>query len=188
MLGNLDLQASKKRLEDRAKAHSEKARREAEKERILKERQSARQQAVEEEKRQRRLAQLKAEEEERAKYEEALERNNGVFYHAKLMAVPAPDSIAADKGIKRAADKILLPPSAGARLMSQDVYKNGALFFELSNATGRKTHAGLLEFTAAEGFVALPLKVIKCLWGPDADASVCDGMIEVMYRKLPKGR
>ena len=84
-----------------------------------------------------------------------------MLYRAELTAVPAPDSISADKGIKRAADKILLPPSAGARLMSQDAYKNGPMFFRLTNAAGRSTHAGLLEVSAAEGFVALPRKV----WG-----------------------
>ncbi len=43
--------------------------------------------------------------------------------------------------------------------MQQDAYKNGPMFFRLETAAGSFTHAGLLEFSAAEGFVALPLKV-----------------------------
>lgn len=43
---------------------------------------------------------------ERRRHEEELEANNGVFYRATLTAVPAPESIAADKGIRRAADKV----------------------------------------------------------------------------------
>ncbi len=43
---------------------------------------------------------------ERRRYEEEIEANNGVFYRATLTAVPAPESIAADKGIRRAADKV----------------------------------------------------------------------------------
>ena len=43
--------------------------------------------------------------------------------------------------------------------MGQDAYKNGPMFFQLTNAAGNRTHAGLLEFSAAEGFVALPRKV-----------------------------
>lgn len=47
--------------------------------------------------------------------------------------------------------------------MQQDAYKNGPMFFRLETAAGSFTHAGLLEFSAAEGFVALPLKVGCCL-------------------------
>ena len=46
---------------------------------------------------------------ERRQHEEELEANNGVFYRATLTAVPAPESIAADKGIRRAADKVRVP-------------------------------------------------------------------------------
>lgn len=44
-------------------------------------------------------------------------------------------------------------------MMGQDAYKNGPMFFRLETAAGSCTHAGLLEFSAAEGFVALPIKV-----------------------------
>ncbi|KAL4434646.1 hypothetical protein ABPG77_002769 [Micractinium sp. CCAP 211/92] len=187
MLSASDLRESQRRLESRAREASERAKQKAEKERILAERQAARQAAREEEARQRRLAQLAAEEEERRQHAAELEANNGVLYRAQLAAVPAPESIAADKGIRRAADKILLPPSAGASLMAQDASKNGPMFFKLVTAAGSTTHAGLLEFSAAEGFVALPLKVIHSLWGPDATEEDCAGTLKVSYRRLPKG-
>jgi hypothetical protein len=43
--------------------------------------------------------------------------------------------------------------------MDQNAYKNGPMFFKLTTAGGSSTHAGVLEFSAAEGFVALPRKV-----------------------------
>lgn len=123
-----------------------------------------------------------------------------------LQAVPAPASIAEDKGIKRAADKMLLPPSVGNILMDQKAYTNGAYFFELKNEVGRMTHAGLLDFASAEGFVAIPPKVARCLWGPNCiiteavdtvtggapmpglcSSDTISGPLQVTYRRLSKG-
>ena len=58
---------------------------------------------------------------------------------------------------------MLLPPSAGAELMRQDAPKNGAQLFELRTASGHVTHAGVLDFTAAEGSVAVPPHVLRNL-------------------------
>lgn len=63
MLSDSDLLRSQRKLEARGKEVLEKARQKAEKERLLAERQAARQAAREEEARRRRLAQLAAEEE-----------------------------------------------------------------------------------------------------------------------------
>jgi predicted Holliday junction resolvase-like endonuclease len=65
MLSDSDFLRSQKKLEARGKELLEKARQKAEKERLLAERQAARQRAREEEARQKRLAQLAAEEEVR---------------------------------------------------------------------------------------------------------------------------
>jgi len=189
MLTSGELAASERRLKERTKAEVEKARIKAEKEKILADRQRQRQEAREEEIRSKRLELLRYEEEQREHKEREIEANNGVIWHGKLQAVPSPEDIAASKGIKRAADKVFLPPSAGRSLLNQDAYKNGAYFFELKHPSGRKTHAGLLNFTAAEGFIALPRKVGRCLFGPDAlvqDTDVCEGFLEIAYRKLPK--
>ena len=61
------------------------------------------------------------------------------------------------------------------------------MFFRLEAPNGRSTHAGLLEFSAAEGFVALPPKAVRCLWGPDAGEDACAGRLRVTYSRLPKG-
>ncbi|KAL4537224.1 hypothetical protein Ndes2526B_g04870 [Nannochloris sp. 'desiccata'] len=189
MLTSGELAASERKLKERHKTEVEKARLKAEKEKILAGRQRQRQEAREEEIRARRLEQLRLEEEQRELREREIEANNGVIWRGKLQAVPAPEDIAASKGIKRAADKVLLPPSAGSSLLNQDAFKNGAYFFELKHPNGRSTHAGLLDFTAAEGFIALPRKVGRCLFGPDAlvqDPDICEGLLEVAYRRLPK--
>lgn len=119
--------------------------------------------------------------------------------------MPLPEAVAAGKGIRRAADKILLPASAGRLLMDQGAPKNGAMHFELvCPASGAHTHAGLLEFTGPEGQVALPRAVAEALWGPDPaqgggpealwgpDAAPGGGSggaraVLVRYRRLPRG-
>ena len=58
-----------------------------------------------------------------------------------LTPVPRDEAEASARGIKRNADKLLLPPSVEARLLSQDVARNGPMFFELTSTSGRKTHA-----------------------------------------------
>jgi len=99
--------------------------------------------------------------------EEETEHNRGVYYRAQLQAAPTSAAAAAARGIRRAADKLLLPPSAGALLMAQEAFKNGAMLFELTASNGARTHAGVLEFSSEvpEGVVLLPDKVQDCLWG-----------------------
>jgi ubiquitin fusion degradation protein 1 len=182
-----DLLASQRRLKERAGEVAEKARQKAEKEALVAARRRQREAALEDDKAARRLAQARAEEEASALREAELEANNGVAYHARLQAVPVPEAAAAGRGIKRAADKLLLPPSAGASLMDQGAMRNGPMFFTVTTAAGRSTHAALLEFTAAEGFAALPRKVVRSLWGPNAGEGACAGEVQVAYRRLPKG-
>eukprot|EP00887_Chlorella_sp_A99_P003198 scaffold9.g3198.t1 len=135
---------------------------------------------------------------ERERREAALERNAGVWWEETLAAVPAPSGVAAAKGIRRAADKASRSgcpacgacsdcAEAGCPLMAQDAPRNGPMYFCLSAPNGRSTHAGLLEFCAAEGFVALPPKVIRCLFGPDAGEDACAGRLRVTYARLPRG-
>jgi ubiquitin fusion degradation protein 1 len=145
-----------------------------------------------------------------------LEENRGVSLRVQLAAAPASADAASSRGIKRAADKLLLPPSVGASLMSQDAPKNGAMLFEVAASNGGRTHAGVLEFTAPEGVVLLPDKVANCLWGlpggssssdggssraayqaragspsaaagPASSSSRCCGQVWVRYKRLPKG-
>ncbi|KFM23005.1 hypothetical protein F751_0363 [Auxenochlorella protothecoides] len=128
---SFDFLASQKRLEQRGKAFDEKTRRRAEVERQQKERAAARAAALEQAQRERRLEQAAAEQAERDHLAAELERNRGVTWRARLAAVPLPDAVAAGKGLRRAADKILLPASAGRLLMDQGAPRNGAMHFEL---------------------------------------------------------
>ena len=116
------------------------------------------------------------------------ERNRGVVWRADLRPVALPRSVAESKGLRRADDKILLPPSAGRWLMDQCAMKNGAMFFEVAcPALGTRTHAGLLEFTAEEGTVGLPDAVCLALAGPDRRAEPLPAQVGVRYTLLPRG-
>jgi hypothetical protein len=55
--------------------------------------------------------------------------------------------------------QLQLPRSVGQLLMDQGASRNGAMMFEVKTPGGRVTHAGLLDFSSAEGFVAVPKKV-----------------------------
>ena len=83
--------------------------------------------------------------------------------------------------------QIRLPKSAGDALMSQDAPKNGAMLFELSTSAGRTLHAGVLDFSAAQGTVGVPEHLIRNLWGLTTGDGQCHGHVIVTYKKLPKG-
>jgi ubiquitin fusion degradation protein 1 len=74
-----------------------------------------------------------------------LEENRGVALHLHLAAAPTDPASAAARGIKRTADKLVLPASAGASLLAQDASKNGTMLFEVAAANGARTHAAVLE-------------------------------------------
>jgi ubiquitin fusion degradation protein 1 len=114
-----------------------------------------------------------------------LEENRGVSLRVQLAAAPASADTASSKGIKRAADKLQLPPSVGASLMSQDAPKNGAMLFEVAASNGGRTHAGVLEFTAPEGVVLLPEKVANCLWGLPSSSTGSDGSSSSNQSSVP---
>lgn len=77
--------------------------------------------------------------------QQELEDNRGVSLHLQLSAAPADMASAAARGIRRAADKLVLPPSAGASLLNQSASNNGAMLFEVAASNGGRTHAGVLE-------------------------------------------
>lgn len=83
--------------------------------------------------------------------------------------------------------QIRLPKSAGDALMSQDAPKNGAMLFQLATSAGRSVHAGVLDFSAAPGTVAVPEHLIRNLWGLTTCDGQCHGDVIVSYKKLPKG-
>lgn len=54
-----------------------------------------------------------------------MEHNRGIYFRAHLRAAPTSAAAAAARGIRRAADKLVLPPSVGAALMAQEAFRNG---------------------------------------------------------------
>ncbi|RKP03898.1 hypothetical protein CXG81DRAFT_8891, partial [Caulochytrium protostelioides] len=77
--------------------------------------------------------------------------------------------------------KILLPQSALARLASLHI--EYPMLFEITNiANGRRTHAGVLEFTAEEGRVYVPRWMLMNL-GMDEGA-----LLQIKSTSLPLGR
>jgi ubiquitin fusion degradation protein 1 len=186
-----DLAAAARSLKARTDAFSESQRRRAARVAAAAARQAARAAALEEANRARRLAAAAAEAARDAAREAELEANRGVWFHADLVAVAAPEALAAGRGIRRAADKALLPPSAGAALMDQGAHRNGPMYFEVATPDGAATHVALLEFTSAEGFAALPPKAAAALFGAGATAAAAAGedwgRVHVAYRLLPKG-
>jgi hypothetical protein len=97
--------------------------------------------------------------EEAARLAEEEERllTAGIAYSEELLALEA-----AGEG-----DKLTLPPSALDALTKQDALAQGPMLFRVTRHVGgdakRTTHAGVLEFSAAEGTVGLPLKVQRSL-------------------------
>ena len=121
---------------------------------------------------------------EAAAREEDLERNRGVAFVQTLR--PELSHAAEAKGIVRRADKITLPRSASLELEAQQASRLGQLFFELHNpASGRTTHASILDFSALEGTVGLPEEVLANL-GISAEAMAAERRptVQVRFRAL----
>lgn len=104
--------------------------------------------------------------------EESLLGGRGVMFCPVLEAVTCSGS----------GDKIILPPSSFTQLSEQGAFDKGPLHFCVSLIhQQRSTHAGVLEFTAAEGTVALPPHIWNNLFPSDSS------MVQVRYVWLPKG-
>lgn len=206
MASGIDFRTAQKKLDARAKHATEKAQRKLERDRLIAERRAQHQEAVERELQNRRLAELAVREREQEERERLIEANDGVLFRTELLPVAAPESVARERGIRRASDKVLLPSSAGRQLVDQDAHRKGGggYFFELESLeTGRRTVSSVLDFSAAEGFVALPKKVARCLFGlgktdrddesREAGSEECDwesmmaGRVKVTYKRLRKG-
>lgn len=122
---------------------------------------------------------------EQARQEElALEEQRvtgGIKYAQRLRPVPAAND----------GDKIALPVSALEELNPQDALELGVFTFELSFAGAEgvhKTHAGVLEFTAAEGTVGLPPKVAASLFEHLSPAQPAPDAVQVKFVRLDKGK
>lgn len=96
-------------------------------------------------------------------------------------------------------DKIRLPPSVFEHLSSQGALEKGPMFFEITlvdspqttvtdpTVDHRSTHAGVLQFTAPEGFAELPRHVSQNLGlSQGMDTSIECPLVRIRYVRLPK--
>ncbi|KAG0589348.1 hypothetical protein M758_1G014300 [Ceratodon purpureus] len=202
---DFELRAAKAKWEKEQKEKKERARKRLEQEKKAREEAAKRQEALEAAQRIRRMeesaAALAAAEQE----QEDLEAGDGIIYHRVFKAL----------SIVGKGDKIRLPPSSFEQLSSQSAIDKGPMFFEVSavyqpsrsspasssstnleengeSSKTRLTHAGVLEFTAEEGFVELPPHVWRNAGFTDPEylsSSSHTGTPEarVRYVRLPKG-
>ncbi|KAH6764725.1 Ubiquitin fusion degradation UFD1 family protein [Perilla frutescens var. frutescens] len=182
------LRRAREKLEKEQRERKEKAKLKLQRERKAKQETLRQREAIEVTLRQRRLDAAEAESKASQLEEENLLAGRGVNFSRILEAVPY-------QGI---GDKIKLPPSCFTELSEQGAFDKGPLHFSLSlihqEATmhtessdkelSRMTHAGVLEFTVEEGFVALPQHCWSNLFPEDAPGSAA---VEVRYVWLPKG-
>ena len=83
-------------------------------------------------------------------------------------------------------DKIILPVSYLSELHNQDAFSRGALFFEIKSSiySNNITHCGVREFSATEGTIGLPIKVINSLLHNTNQSIEALGTITIMYTRL----
>lgn len=85
-------------------------------------------------------------------------------------------------------DKVILPESCISILDGKNAFYNGPLHFEISCSLKPHiiTHCGMREFSAQEGTVGLPTKVIHSLFQNEHTTVNDIGTINISYRKLHK--
>ncbi|KAL0319867.1 UNVERIFIED_CONTAM: TRAF-type zinc finger domain-containing protein 1 [Sesamum radiatum] len=185
---DFEFRRAREKLEKDQRERKERAKLKLERERKAKEEAVRQRQAIEAAQRERRLVAAEAEAKANQIAEESLLAGRGVNFCRILEAVPYEGS----------GDKIKLPPSCFTELSEQGAFDKGPLHFSLSvihqeaplggdsaqKELLRKTHAGVLEFTADEGFVALP---VHCWSNLFPAAALNSAMVEVRYVWLPKG-
>jgi len=135
--------------------------------------------------------------------EAELEANDGVMYDAVLKATALDPAVAAGKGIRRAVDKLSLPAAAGAALLDAGARRHGAPIFRVEAVDGEAsvepstdpdapsfppmTHAGVLDYNAPPGTVAVPPHVAARLWPGWGGGVPPRARARARYSRAPKG-
>mmetsp|Transcript_10221 Transcript_10221/g.10294 ORF Transcript_10221/g.10294 Transcript_10221/m.10294 type:complete len:429 (-) Transcript_10221:330-1616(-) len=174
---DLDLMSRSSRWEKSINTEKEAAKRKREREVREKKRQEQLRRDEEEQARIRKLEKELAE--ERAEEERLLEYalTGGVNFKGEFI----PQRIEESED-----DKVILPQSALEVLNRQDALSNGPLIFRIhvEGVNKKITHCGVREFTATEGTIGLPSKVIDSLY---LESQSLDSLkIIVKYVRLPK--
>mmetsp|Transcript_14112 Transcript_14112/g.18499 ORF Transcript_14112/g.18499 Transcript_14112/m.18499 type:complete len:428 (+) Transcript_14112:165-1448(+) len=149
---DFEFSRSSKKVKEEQKRRKEEARRKLAKEKALQEQARRKQQEIEDQIKLKRIEDAKKEEEEKQRQLEEAIKTGGISYCQSLLGLQ----------ISGEGDKVLLPASALEALSKQDAFGKGPMFFELTLGD-RRTHCGVLEFTADEGTIGLPPKVMSSL-------------------------
>ncbi|KAK2988601.1 hypothetical protein RJ640_026098 [Escallonia rubra] len=185
---DFELRRAREKLEKEQKDRKDKARLKLDRERRAKQEALRQREAIEAAQRSRRIEAVEAQVKADQQMEENLLAGKGVVFYRALEAVPY-------QGI---GDKIKLPPSCFTELSDQGAFDKGPLHFQLSvihqedrseaKTTESRhhgtTHAGVLEFTAEEGFVGIPPHIWGNLFPLNA---LSTSLVEVRYVWLAKG-
>nr|GMC70601.1 TRAF-like protein [Ipomoea batatas] len=184
---DFELRRAREKLEREQKDRKERAKLRLEREKKAKQEAIRQREAIEAAQRARRIDAAEAEAKANQQMQESLIAGRGIVFCRVLEAVPYQGS----------GDKIKLPPSCFTELSEQGAFDKGPLHFSLTvihqssssntndeGLTNRKTHAGVLEFTAEEGFAGLPPHIWSNLFSVDNPTSPT---VEVQYVWLAKG-
>jgi hypothetical protein len=175
----MDFDLRAKKLQQQADARIQTAKKKLEREQQLLRDQKLREEKLAE------LAILQKEKEEAEKlrlYEEEqllLQKSGGILFSLKNLI---PYQIDGED------DKIILPETSLLSLDQKNAFSHGHLCFELSSSMKPDiiTHCGVREFSAENGTIGIPIKVIHSLFGNHL-ATINDiGSIDLHYRKLNK--
>jgi len=173
---------------ERAERRREKERKEAERQRKLREEQERKAKQIVAEAERKRLAiqeqQRMKDQKRRQREEEEALQNGGIQFSQFYRPIPLPSL---------ETDKIRLPPSALEALSSAGaIDANRVLAFELAlfddanEAIVSKTNCGVLEFTAAEGTVEVPVKAAMSLTKHLGESALGRFRVRVRYISIDR--
>lgn len=134
------------------------------------------------------MARRREEEERQAEQRLRQEEQEAVLTGGIVLVVPPLTPYLLDEAED---DRIVCPESLLHALSSTENAFKGAATFRITSASGSITHAGVREFSAAEGRCGLPLKVIQSLLRTHISSSeTLDmslvGPVHLKFVRLPK--
>ena len=174
---DIDLRVS--RLEREQRQRRDALKRRLEQERRSQERFQLQQKELEDLKALRALEREAEEEQRRLEEEHEMARTAGIRFNRELV----PFLTESDE------DKVLLPESALVELTNLNAFQFGALTFQLTcSGTNVITHSGVREFSAAEGTIGIPRKILNTLTGNATYDSLPEsiGQVQIKFVRLPQ--
>eukprot|EP00898_Chlorokybus_atmophyticus_P004955 jgi/Chlat1/5460/Chrsp36S05423 len=184
----LELKARAEKLAREQRRRQDAIRRKVEQEKREREAAARRREAEDVARQEERVAAFTRQQEEEQRQADLLRLTEGILYAATLRLVPSSTAGMPLTCYAQAGDKVSLPPSALDSLSQQDALDKGPMYLRVTDAgTGASTHAGVLDFTAEEGQVAVPHKVLRSL-ALTNEQELDARELRVQYVRLSKGK